>query len=132
LYLIKGFKFFEVIPDRVEVIYEDKSVIESNVRVKKVNKTRLVVGSVYFHVPFGNNIKVEIKTLKKQGGEYRYMPYTIGPGTVCDISASDKYIYPDIAKHSDFPEDIMSNCPLAAVSYDFLTGKNNEIFYVKG
>jgi hypothetical protein len=29
---------------------------------------------------------------------------------------NDKYIYPDLAKASDLPEDIGNNCPLAAVS----------------
>lgn len=88
-----------------------------NAKVKKVNKTRSIFGSFFYHVPFGNDIKVEIKTLKKQGGEYRYLPYTLLPGPFCDILGSDKYLYPDIAKHSDFPEDIKSNCPLPAGNY---------------
>lgn len=87
-----------------------------NVRVKKVNKTRSIVGYIFYYEPFGNNIKVEIRTLKKQGGEYRYMPYKQVPEAFCDVLAKDKYIYPDVAKHSDFPEDIERNCPLPAVN----------------
>jgi len=113
-------------------MYENKSFIELNAWIRKVNKTRSIFGSLFCHVPFGNEIVIEIKTLKKQGGEYRYMPYKIPQGPICDVLASDKYFYPDIAKYSDFPEDIMSNCPLAAVSYDFVRCNNNEIFYFKG
>ena len=71
---------------------------------------------MFFHIPVGNNIQIEIKFLKKQGGEYRYMPYTLGPGPLCDMSANDKYVYPEMAKYTDFPEDIKSKCPLPAVS----------------
>lgn len=60
---------------------------------------------------------MEIKTLKKQGGEYRYLPYTIPPSPYCDALESDKYFYPEIAKYSDLPEDIRSNCPLATGNY---------------
>ena len=53
--------------DRTEVIFETPSIVEFQIRVKKVNKTRSLVGSITFHEPFGNNIKVEGKALKKQG-----------------------------------------------------------------
>jgi len=53
--------------DRTEIIFETPSIVEFQIRVKKVNKTRSLVGSITFHEPFGNNIKVEGKALKKQG-----------------------------------------------------------------
>jgi len=71
---------------------------------------------MYYHVPIGNDIKIGLKILKKQGGEYRYTPYSIAPGPLCDTLGNDKFIYPDMAKHSDFPEDIIEKCPLPAVS----------------
>lgn len=86
-------------------------------KVKKVNKIRSVFGWFFLHVPFGNDIKIEVKTLKKQGGEYRYLPYKLIPTPFCDALESDKYFYPDIAKYSDFPEDIKNNCPLSAGNY---------------
>ncbi|KAL7037958.1 hypothetical protein ACKWTF_009415 [Chironomus riparius] len=110
-------KFFEVLLDRIEVIYEDKNIVEINARIKKLNKTRSIVGSVFYHVPFGNDIKIEIQTLKKQGGEYRYLPYKLLPGPFCDVLANDKYLYPDIARNSDFPEDVMNNCPLPVITH---------------
>ena len=121
--------------DRIEVVQEDKNIIELNARIKKVNKIRSIVGYVIYNVPFVNDIKIEIKTLKKQGGEYRYMPYKLLPGPFCDVLVKDKYFYPDVARHSDLPEDIMSNCPLPAVSQDFLKIviiNFNLIFLFKG
>lgn len=50
------------------------------------------------------------------GGEYRYLPYVLPSSPVCDFMKKDIYLYPDMAKHSDFPEDT-SQCPMAVVSF---------------
>ena len=42
------------------------------------------------------------------------------PGPFCDTLAKDDYVYPDIAKQSDFPKDIANNCPLQPVRFCFL------------
>jgi len=60
-------KYFEVILDRVEIVMENKNLMESHVQVRKVNKTRSLVGYAITHEPFGNDIVVEAKGLKKQG-----------------------------------------------------------------
>lgn len=63
------------------------------------------------------------------------MPYKQVPEAFCDVLAKDKYIYPDVAKHSDFPEDIERNCPLPAVNnYWFLSLQLTKsiFFYFKG
>ena len=39
--------------------------------------------------------------------------------TVCEFMKKDIYLYPDMAKHSDFPEDV-TQCPIAVVSFDDL------------
>lgn len=64
---------------------------------------------------------VETAAFVKQGGEYRLMPYRITPNPLCKFCAEDKYVYPDLAKGSDFPEDIESECPLQPVSLCTLT-----------
>jgi hypothetical protein len=46
---------------------ENKSLMESHVLVRKVNKTRSLVGYAITHEPFGNDIIVEALGLKKQG-----------------------------------------------------------------
>ncbi|KAL7037956.1 hypothetical protein ACKWTF_009414 [Chironomus riparius] len=112
-------QFFEIILDRVENVFETPSIIEWQVRIKKVNKTRSFVGSMAFKVPIGNDFKVGLKLMKKQGGEYRYMPYSSPPTAYCDIIINDKYVYPDVLKQSDFPQDIAANCPVPPKNYTF-------------
>ncbi|XP_070505980.1 uncharacterized protein [Chironomus tepperi] len=68
---------------------------------------------------------METKLLKKQGGEYRYMPYGTPLTPYCDICTSDIYVYPEIAKYSDFPEDIRNNCPIVPGNYSFHGTKVN-------
>ena len=40
---------------------------EWHLKVRKVNKTRLIFGYILLHIDFGNNLIVEYKCLKKQG-----------------------------------------------------------------
>ena len=88
-----------------------------------------------FQVPIGNDFKVGGKLMKKQGnqyfvkfynvfskwillgGEYRYTPYSFPPTAYCDAIISDKYVYPDVLKQSDFPQDVAANCPVPPVSF---------------
>lgn len=60
-------KFFEIILDRVDKIKETPEVFEWNLRVRKVNKTRALVGSMIVRQPISNEYKTEVKILKKQG-----------------------------------------------------------------
>ncbi|CAG9805781.1 unnamed protein product [Chironomus riparius] len=110
-------KFFEVILDRVEVLYEDPKFFETHLRVKKVNKTRTLVGYADIRQAIGNDCDAELKTLKKQGGEYRYSPYKVSAIPLCEGLASDTYVYPEFAANSDFPLDIANNCPIPAGNY---------------
>ncbi|KAG5678974.1 hypothetical protein PVAND_008589 [Polypedilum vanderplanki] len=69
---------------------------------------------------FGSKFKLEIifrvqmKHLKKQ--EYRYFPYKPEALPVCAVHANYKYLYPDIAKHSDLPSENLKNCLLKPVN----------------
>ncbi|KAG5679007.1 hypothetical protein PVAND_008616 [Polypedilum vanderplanki] len=104
-------KYFEVNLDRFEILYENKSIWEWHLKVRKVNKTRSIVGYVLTKVPIGDDFKSEGRLLKKQGGEYRYLPYGYPPTPKCTLMANDRYMYPDVAKNSDFPADVRNNCP---------------------
>ena len=53
--------------DRVEVLFETPEIAEWHVFVRKVNKTRALVGYMEFRIPTGNDNKAEYKLLKKQG-----------------------------------------------------------------
>jgi len=57
----------EVILDRVEVVYETPDIAEWHVRVRKVNKTRAIVGFVIVREQLSNEHLGEFKVLKKQG-----------------------------------------------------------------
>jgi hypothetical protein len=60
-------KYFEIIIDRFEVVSEDTSIIEMQLKVRKINKIRKLVGYIDVHQPVGNELNVAVKTLKKQG-----------------------------------------------------------------
>ena len=47
------------------------------------------------------------------------MPYGTPPTPYCDICMNDIYVYPEVAKYSDFPEDIRNNCPIVPVRKQF-------------
>ncbi|KAG5678975.1 hypothetical protein PVAND_008590 [Polypedilum vanderplanki] len=112
-------RYFDAIIDRFEVVYENKSIWEWNIKVRKINKTRSLVGYVLVKEPLGNDFKDKTVLLKKQGGEYRYQPYGIPPTPLCLLLVDDKYTYPDIAKNSDFPADVVHNCPFKPANYSF-------------
>lgn len=63
----------------------------------------------------GDDVTIEAAVFVKQGGEYRLMPYRITPSPFCSFCGNDSYVYPDLAKNSDFPEDIGAACPLQPV-----------------
>lgn len=70
--------YFELIVDRVENVFETPSILEWQIRVKKVNKTRALAGFITYHEPIGNHIKIGAKILKKQGKSIREYLFEYG------------------------------------------------------
>lgn len=104
--------------DRFEEIYANESYVDfSKLKVRRVNKTRAIIGEVEFKQLLGNDVLVDIKIYKKQGGEYRKMPYEILHQPFCDFYGNDIYIYHEVAKDSDLPADLKKNCPLKPVTF---------------
>jgi len=64
------------------------------------------------------------------GGEYRYLPYIVRPSPICDFLSQDQYIYKDLARFSDFPEDIANNCPLVVVSSRYFRARSGHKFFL--
>jgi hypothetical protein len=87
----------------------------SNVRVKKLNKTtRGLFGNINLMVSdFDNSMQVEAKMSKKQGGEYRKLPYRLPPKKLCDFFNEDIFFYPDLVKTSNLP--LPFPCPIKPV-----------------
>ncbi|KAL7010912.1 hypothetical protein ACKWTF_014010 [Chironomus riparius] len=112
--------YFEVLTDRLEELENNNQLFDfSGLKVRKVNKTRSFIGDIVLINPLGDDIFLEIAAYIKQGGEYRLMPYRIPPSPFCSFCANDTYVYPDLSRNSDFPEDIVANCPLQPKSYKF-------------
>ena len=82
--------YFDVQMDRFEVMEQDTRYTDwSEMKIRKVSKVRSLIGHVKIEVPVGNNVLVEGKAYKKQGGEYRLMPYHVSPLPLCDYLGSD-------------------------------------------
>jgi hypothetical protein len=64
---VKATTYLEIIVDRFEVIFETPEIGEWHTFVRKVNKTKALVGYVEYKVPFGNDFQMDYKLLKKQG-----------------------------------------------------------------
>jgi hypothetical protein len=102
--------------------YEQLSGFESvdftQVRARKINKTTRALTGTFFvkELVVDNKIIVEHLFFKKQGGEYRKLPYTLPPKPFCDYVNEDVYFYPEIQKVSNIPKPFP--CPLPVVCLD--------------
>ena len=83
--------------------------------MRKINKTRSIVGEAIFIQAMGNEIMLQGNGYVKQGGEYRKMPYRMAKTPMCQFFQDDHYVYPKLAASSDFPEDLKANCPFKKV-----------------
>lgn len=109
--------FIEIILDRCVQLEGDREnfIDASNLKVKKLNRTtRGIVGNLTFHVPLDNSYLAEATVYKKQGGEYRLMPFRYPPTGLCTAVNTDKVWYPDFVKVSDLPYPMP--CPSPIVS----------------
>jgi hypothetical protein len=88
----------------------------TGVRIKKINKTtRAFVGTFYILTPvFDNDGRIDAELYKKQGGEYRKLPYNLAPEPICNFWKNDIYVYPEIVKASNLPEVLP--CPVPQAS----------------
>lgn len=85
-----AYSYFDLQMDRFEILEQDKSIFDwSTVKVRKVGKNRYLVGDIKFLITLDNDVTIQMKAFKKQGGEYRLMPYKIPPTPFCDFVKSD-------------------------------------------
>lgn len=88
-----------------EPIYADYT----KVYIRRENKIRKIFGNFTWHVAIDNTFITELLLYKKQGGEYRKLPYKLPRKGICDFANDDKIFYPDIAQHSD--HEVPFKCP---------------------
>jgi hypothetical protein len=48
---------------------------------------------------------------------------------ICDATKQDTYVYPDLVKVSNFPEDIENNCPFAVVSFSKISSQFIQFYF---
>lgn len=88
----------------------------SGLRVKKINRTaRAIVGTLLVLTnEIDTDVKVEVQLFKKQGGEYRKLPYNFPQSEFCASVNRDNYWYPELVKYSDLPMPFP--CPVPIVN----------------
>lgn len=104
----------EVEIQRVEQIGDTNYVDFSQLKVRKIDGERKVVGNATFHAILDNSYLASCLVYKKAGGEYRLQPYRLPEMPFCSFLDTDIYGYPELAASSDFPKPVP--CPFPNVS----------------
>lgn len=71
-------------------------------------------GPVFLQTTLGNNFQVEYLIYRQENGEMNRV-FRHPPRPLCDFFGDDQILYPDLARQSDFPEDVKRNCPFIKV-----------------
>jgi hypothetical protein len=98
----------------------------SNVKIKRINgtKERGAFGNYKVRGPVDDTHKYKMTIYKKQGGEYRKMPYNFPPTDYCKAINNEPYIMPEFAKQSNLTLPIP--CPVVNVSSFYLSSPFNQ------
>lgn len=89
-------------------------VDSSLVKIRRIGKSRQLFGNFTNKISFNNSVVAKVSAFMKTGSGWNLLPYKIDK-TVCAFYADDKYFYPEITKHSDFP--LPMPCPVPAVIF---------------
>jgi hypothetical protein len=87
----------------------------SQIKIKRINgtKERGMFGICKINGPIDDSYKYKITGYKKQGGQYRLMPYNFPLAKWCSAINNDPYVVPDIVEHSNMTVPI--DCPISNV-----------------
>ena len=107
----------EVDISHVEQLNEPTYIDFTKVYVRKVDKVRKIFGNTTAHIDLDNSFLCEVEIYKKQGGEYRLMPFKVSKKGLCDLHDEDKLFYPELCKASDFKCPF--KCPMPAGTYAY-------------
>lgn len=89
-------KLVEQLNDRTYIDY-------SSLKVRKVNKTRMIIGNTTYNIPLDDTFLSSVAVYVKQGNQYRLMPFKIPKKPNSKFYNDDKMYYPDLAAVSDMP-----------------------------
>lgn len=87
----------------------------SNFKVRKVNGERKIFADITAAGEVNNNFTVEVQFYKKQGGEYRLMPFKLSPKPYCDFLYEHMDFYEEILETSNFQQK-PNVCPVSKVN----------------
>lgn len=87
----------------------------SSLKVRKVNRTRSVIGEFILYEQFGDETELEVNCFVKQGGGYNELPYKLPKSSLCPVLRSKEPCYQRIVKASDLPEDIRTQCVFVVI-----------------
>lgn len=99
--------------EKIEQIGTLDFVDSSNVKIRRIGKSRQLFGKFINKISFNNSVAAKVSAFMKTGTGWNLLPYKIDK-PVCAFYADDKYFYPEITTKSDFP--LPMPCPVPAVS----------------
>lgn len=73
-------------------------------------------GNLTVNLDLDNTFIYETLLYKKQGGEYKLLPFKMPGSSFCDFFMTDKYFYFNFSAASDLPYPF--TCPLPAATYE--------------
>ena len=115
-FVLKTFAYLDFEFQSIEQTVGQGSFSNFEVKVKKINKTtRGIFGTVVQHVEIDDTFLAGAFLSKKQGGEYRMLPYNFPLTKICDTLEKDIYVFPELAEASDMPYPLP--CPVQPVNF---------------
>lgn len=111
------FSYFDIELRHVNQISGMENVADyTGLKVKRLTKkTRGIFGNLTVTGVLDDSYLIGVNAARKQGGEYRLLPYRIPPKPICTFINEDTYIYPELSASSDFP--LPMPCPLPLVQF---------------
>jgi hypothetical protein len=100
----------------LEMTQGDPNFIDaSNFKVRKTivngTKTRSLSGPLIINQPLDQTYLMEVNMYKKQGGEYRLMPYKLPMRTFCDFLNTDVSFIPAWMENSNMTRPVGCSIP---------------------
>jgi len=95
----------------------------STMKIKRINKNsgKVIVGSLIFDRDMDETLRVSVELYKKQGGEYRILPFKANV-TCCSVVSAENEFYAQFGKCHGMP----MKCPIPAGNYTCVKGNTME------
>jgi hypothetical protein len=114
--------YLEVELQKFNQTFSTGAMDTSKIRVKRINgtKERGMHGPWIIRGPIDDTYKVKATFHRKQGGEYRLLPYNFPQADYCSTINNDPYVVPDMIEHSNIT--LPFTCPMSDVRKTSIEG----------